>query len=272
MGKPLALLLLACLALGMAHAEQSASFSDSVASLSKDVRVGGHYGNYTLVAQALPGKILVSISGPDENRLALVSELFWLQQEGVFSTLCSFEGVTLPPDGQEAHCDGNGSWAVAGGEVLPPSPEAAGAIAEKKAAMGRAGDDAQAVALSAPAAAPEPQGGIGTEQMLQLLGAFLLVIIASYLILQSRPPNADAGAEKLLENRTRAGIMNELSSADKIPTDISNKLGKSKAAVIEHLQALAEAGLVERVATPGKKFVFYRLTQKGRQTLLKRAG
>jgi len=114
---------------------------------------------------------------------------------------------------------------------------------------------------------------IGTEQVLQLLGAFLAVLVASYLILQSRhEPVLDPATEKLLDNPTRAGIMEELSSADKIPTDISAKLGKSKASVVEHLSALMDAGLVERIATPGKKFVFYKLSQKGRQLLLRRAG
>jgi len=114
---------------------------------------------------------------------------------------------------------------------------------------------------------------LGAETVLQMLAAFLAVIIASYLILQSRhEPGIDAQAERLLENPTRAGIMEELSSADKIPTDLSTRLGKSKASVVEHLSTLLEAGLVERIATPGKKFVYYRLTQKGRQMLLRRAG
>ena len=127
--------------------------------------------------------------------------------------------------------------------------------------------------LEAPSAPPAASQQIGTEQMLQLLGAFLAVLVASYLILQSRQESVlDPATEKLLDNPTRAGIMEELSSADKIPTDISSKLGKSKASVVEHLSALMEAGLVERIATPGKKFVFYKLTQKGRQALLRRAG
>ena len=78
--------------------------------------------------------------------------------------------------------------------------------------------------------------------------------------------------EKLLDNETRAGIMAELSNADKIPTDLSAKLGKSKATVVEHLSTLASAGFVERVSTPGRKYVFYRLTQKGKRALLRRAG
>jgi DNA-binding transcriptional ArsR family regulator len=138
----------------------------------------------------------------------------------------------------------------------------------------RAAYDAQALE-SAPQAAPQAktaEGRIGTEQMLQLLGAFIAVLIVSYLVLHSRPAAMPDEGERLLANETRAGIMEELSSADKIPTDLSLRLGKSKASVVEHLSALMEAGLVERISQPGKKFVYYRLTQKGRQLLLRRAG
>jgi len=268
-----ALLLALAFLMPFAHAEVAASFASGVATLPKGVKEDGHYGNYTLVAQNADGKVRVSVSGPDESPLVLLSELFWLQQNSGFSTLCSFEGVTSHPAGQEAYCDENGSWVSATGAALPPPAESVAAIADRKAqsfaATGAAGHEP----APAPLAAPQANGGISGEQTLQLLGAFLAVIVASYLILQSRQaPPLDAAAEKLLSNPTRAGIMEELSSADKIPTDISAKLGKSKAAVIEHLGALSDAGLVERVATPGKKFVYYRLTQKGRQTLLKRAG
>ena len=46
----------------------------------------------------------------------------------------------------------------------------------------------------------------------------------------------------------------------------------SKPAITNHLADLVEAGLVEKIGAEGKKFVYYRLTQKGRQTLLARAG
>ena len=65
--------------------------------------------------------------------------------------------------------------------------------------------------------------------------------------------------------------MQELSEADKIPTHLSLKLGVSKPAIVGRLAELAEAGLVEKVEVPGKKFVHYRLTQKGRQILLRMA-
>ncbi|MCX6769675.1 MAG: ArsR family transcriptional regulator [Candidatus Micrarchaeota archaeon] len=135
------------------------------------------------------------------------------------------------------------------------------------------------VGKSAPSQTPAPKTSqstelIGTTQVLQLLAAFLAVIIASYLVLQSRQEQIqqiDPHTERLLENETRAGIMQELSVADKIPTDLSLRLGKSKTSVVEHLAELVEAGLVQRLETPGRKFVYYSLTQKGRQVLLRRA-
>ena len=150
-------------------------------------------------------------------------------------------------------------------------PSAAGANAPSQ--QGAAGS---AEKSAAQAGAPQQQEGINTMQVVQLLAAFILVVIASYLVLSSRPEQLqvqqmDPQAERLLLNETRAGIMNELSVADKIPTDLSHRLGKSKAAIVEHLAELIEAGLVEKLETPGKKFVYYRITQKGRQILLRKA-
>lgn len=129
-----------------------------------------------------------------------------------------------------------------------------------------------AVEGNAPAASSPTDITLG--QLLPLLGGFLAVVILSYLVLQQRQMQIeiDPQEERLLSNETRAGIMSELSQSDKIPTDLSMKLGKSKATVVEHLDALVGAGFVERVATPGRKFVFYRLTQKGKRALLRRAG
>lgn len=109
--------------------------------------------------------------------------------------------------------------------------------------------------------------------LVAVLVIFVGMIIAASLALYylSRPSNGNSPM-KLLENETRAGILQELSETEKIPTDISLRLGKSKATVIEHLDTLVQAELVERIETPGKKFVYYRLTQKGRQALLRMAG
>lgn len=248
--------------------------------------------------------IEIIISGPEESHSALVSEMMWLSQNGVLSTKCSLEKV---PEGVP-YCNGNGEWegaqATAAGmgagepDVAPPSPETpmlpsspearqatspypspeptsvpqpAPAPEAGQLGAGKLAYDAQATGGNAAPQANAAEGRIGTEQMLQLLGAFIAVLVVSYLVLHSRPAPIDQG-DRLLANETRAGIMEELSSADKIPTDLSLRLGKSKASVVEHLSALIEAGLVERIAQPGKKFVYYRLTQKGRQLLLRRAG
>jgi len=272
MKNPLAFALLLMLALPLAYSASSASFSTGSASLPENIEMGGHFGNYTLVAYSSGNKVTVAIFGADESQPALASEIMWLVQNEKFYTLCDVGAMPSPVKWQEAYCNMNGAWegetAIAPTSAPSPAPAPYQDNAADRSAMAISGAY-QEKSLSAPAA----QSGLGTEQMLQLLGAFLAVLVASYLILQSRhEPVFDPATEKLLDNPTRAGIMEELSSADKIPTDISNKLGKSKAAVVEHLAALSEAGLVERIATPGKKFVFYKLTQKGRQILLRRAG
>ncbi len=270
MKNPILLVALLMLALPLAYAASSASFSTGSASLPENIEMSGHFGNYTLVAFSSGGKVTVAVFGADESQATLALEINWLVQNGKFYTVCDIGAMPPPVRGQEAYCNMNGSWAgenAAAPTQAPAPPQDSGFGSSAIASA------PQAKSLEAPSAPTAAQQEIGTEQMLQLLGAFLLVIIASYLILQNRhEPMLDAATEKLLDNPTRAGIMEELSSADKIPTDISAKLGKSKASVVEHLSALMDAGLVERIATPGKKFVFYKLTQKGRQVLLRRAG
>ena len=273
MKKTLSLALLLLLALPLAYATSSASFSTGSSSLPENVEMGGHYGNYTLVAFASGGKVTVAIFGTDESQAALASEIGWLVKNEKLYTVCDIGAMPAPVKGQETYCNMNGAWAgenVAVPAQAPAPLQDTGAIRQGMAVSGASYEKST---LAAPSAPPAANQEIGTEQVLQMLGAFLAVLLASYLILQSRnEPVLDPATEKLLDNPTRAGILEELSSADKIPTDISNKLGKSKAAVVEHLAALSEAGLVERIATPGKKFVFYKLTQKGRQVLLRRAG
>ena len=266
MDKSFAVPLLLMLALAPAYAAVSASFSTATSSLTGNTEMAGHFGNYTLAAFTSGGNVYVAVFGIDESRKALVSEIRWLFGNGKFSTTCD---VSAMPDLPDAHCNGNASWESPSAQLPAPAP------LRTTAEDNGAGKQAMYVsgAQQAPSFAPSPRQENDWGQVLPMLGAFLAVIIASYLILQSRhAPVLDAAAEKLLDNPTRAGIMDELSEADRIPTDISNKLGKSKASVAEHLGALMEAGLVERVATPGKKFVFYKLTQKGRQALLRRAG
>ena len=282
--------------------ESSANFT-SVDGSPSSASFAGHDGNYTVLAWVTDKTVYVNLIGGEANASNVAAELVFLQSAGALSSSCNVSEIamndwanrficlqdgtwlafapneTLPLpleyDGQalkNAGCGGTGGECIpttGAGNIPPSAPELFNGMGRSSASVASA---QQEKASDAPLA-PTASQGLGTEQMLQLLGAFLAVLVASYLILQSRQePLIDAATERLLENPTRAGIMEELSSADKIPTDISARLGKSKASVVEHLAALSEAGLVERIATPGKKFVFYKLTQKGRQILLRRAG
>jgi len=251
----------------------------------------GHAGNYTVNVWKTDTTIYVNLVGNNTSTAQLASELEYLSTKGALAPACNISHMESMDWADRFICQNDGIWmAFAPSEAMPlppgseatrasvgtPSPVPAPLISDvaSQRAPEMTGAGASFAKASANAAPPSPpKEGIGTEQMLQLLGAFLAVLVASYLILQSRQPSiSDMEGERLLANETRAGIMEELSSADKIPTDISNKLGKSKASVVEHLAALMEAGLVERISTPGKKFVYYRLTQKGRQLLLRMAG
>ena len=282
-------LLAFALMLSLASAQYTAYFSENTSSMIFSVEslaYGGHYGNYTVSVGVFPPPISVSILGSEASAPMLAREIDYLVQETALFTPCN--ASMLPEGMNETYCSDSGEWGACANDLclprqsplsavsLPPLPGTQDNYAptlpsSERAQIGASGA-AQKSALSGTAGVPK-QEGLGTEQVVQMFAAFFAVIVASYLVLQSRhEPLIDAATERLLENPTRAGIMEELSSADKIPTDLSNKLGKSKAAVVEHLATLSEAGLVERIATPGKKFVFYKLTQKGRQVLLRKAG
>lgn len=69
---------------------------------------------------------------------------------------------------------------------------------------------------------------------------------------------------RALSSDTRLGILNVLTEGDRTPTDISYKLQKSKSTICEHLEKLQEAELVEKIEREGKKWVFYKLTSKGK--------
>ena len=110
----------------------------------------------------------------------------------------------------------------------------------------------------------------------QLLTPLLIataVLMAIVVALLMRPRISDsAQMHRMLSSPTRLNILNELSQNDKIPTDLSNRIGKSKATVIEHLERLRETGFVEKVQQQGKKFVYYRITSKGKTALIRSAG
>jgi len=74
---------------------------------------------------------------------------------------------------------------------------------------------------------------------------------------------------RALSSETRIALLRELQQRDLTPTDLSTKVGKSKATVVEHLDKLMEAGFVEKKEEEGKKFVFYKLTGRGKDVLRK---
>ena len=107
------------------------------------------------------------------------------------------------------------------------------------------------------------------------LGAFFMAVMVFYYrappIFAPAQPVSGPIATPIYLSDSRLALMNELSQTERIPTDIAIRLGKSKSTVVEQLDELCSLGLVERLAQPGKKFVFYRLSRSGRQALLQQA-
>lgn len=76
---------------------------------------------------------------------------------------------------------------------------------------------------------------------------------------------------KALVSDTRREIVRTLSNGDRTPTDLSRTLKKSKSTIVEHLEKLMKAGLVEKIERPGHKWVFYSLTRKGESYVSKKS-
>jgi DNA-binding transcriptional ArsR family regulator len=75
--------------------------------------------------------------------------------------------------------------------------------------------------------------------------------------------NEDEKVLKALVSDTRRDIVKKLSDGDRTPSDLSKMLDKSKSTIVEHLEKLVKAGLVEKNEKDGRKWVFYSLTRKG---------
>ena len=73
----------------------------------------------------------------------------------------------------------------------------------------------------------------------------------------------DRDVLKILSADTRMDILKILSEGGRTPSFISKKLNKTDATIVEHLNALVKAGLVKKIEQPGRKWVFYTLTEKG---------
>ena len=105
------------------------------------------------------------------------------------------------------------------------------------------------------------------------LGVIIVSFIAYLVMLILRRPSLEEGDEeeiyKVLSSNTRREILSTLQEGERTPTDISYKLNKSKATIVEHLDKLMEAKLVEKIEADGKKWVFYKLTSKAKSLLRK---
>lgn len=275
-------------------ADYSAQFSSQSASASveEQQRYFGHFGNYYLYVGKAGANAFARVEGPEESAAALELEINWLQANGILPTKCE-PSILASMNESSLYCGDDGRWlscssaslckpvppysepkASAPSAALPSLEDLTGGLGGVASQKMTSAQDTGAGRTGEPGftpQAPQQPSGITPEQMVQLLGALFAVIVASYLLLQQKAPEITPQDLQLLSNETRAGILQELDSADKIPTDLSNKLGKSKATVVEHLETLASAGFVEKLATPGKKYVFYRLTRKGKVAILKKA-
>jgi len=81
----------------------------------------------------------------------------------------------------------------------------------------------------------------------------------------------DRNILKVLSGETRMDILKELSKGSRTPSDLGKMLGKMDSTIVEHLEALMKVGLVKKVEQPGKKWVFYTLTEKGDAILSKKS-
>jgi len=74
----------------------------------------------------------------------------------------------------------------------------------------------------------------------------------------------DRDVLKVLSADTRMDILKELGEGSRTPSDLSKRLNKSNATIVEHLEVMRRTGLVKRIEQPGKKWIFYTLTERGK--------
>lgn len=73
----------------------------------------------------------------------------------------------------------------------------------------------------------------------------------------------DRNVLKIVAVDTRMDILKELSEGSRTPADLGKRLNKTSSTIVEHLDILCRAGLVKKIEQPGKKWIFYTLTEKG---------
>ncbi|MCD6402762.1 MAG: winged helix-turn-helix transcriptional regulator [Candidatus Aenigmarchaeota archaeon] len=67
---------------------------------------------------------------------------------------------------------------------------------------------------------------------------------------------------KVILSETRIAILKALKERRKTVSELSKELDLSKSTVHEHLIKLVKTGFVKRVNRPGRKWVYYQLTEK----------
>lgn len=77
----------------------------------------------------------------------------------------------------------------------------------------------------------------------------------------------DFASIKALSSTTRLRMLHELLEDDATPTQLSERVDRSKSTVASHLDVLRDAGLVEKDAVEGRRRVVYRPTSKAKAIL-----
>jgi len=127
----------------------------------------------------------------------------------------------------------------------------------------------------APPNASESEVKQDNSSLIIIPASIVAVVLTLFIILSIIRRNSmqrevdDMDVYRALSSDTRMDILNTLMEGERTPTDISSKLNKSKATIVEHLDKLREADLVEKIEVNGRKWVFYKLTQRGKSVIKK---
>jgi len=252
----------------------------------------GHYGNYlvSLCSDQFGDSVRISGGETGGNAVeALTLELGWLAENGVVAGLGNENtgkiGAVLNEKGGyavydkgwvslQSNCNPDGKCYKCGPSIGALTTQALPAIGELVLPSAVAPAEAAGAEMEvSPGGTAEKKEGIEPILLYASVAIALAVILGTVVFTMSRQRMVgDIEVHKALSNETRIGILNELSDVNRIPTDLSSRLGKSKATVSEHLERLIEAGLIERIEVPGKKFVYYKITSKGKDALRRMAG
>ena len=75
---------------------------------------------------------------------------------------------------------------------------------------------------------------------------------------------------RVLDSKARVEILKALSQKRATVSEISRSLGMSKSTVLYHLTKLKESGFVIRMENGKRKWVYYELSERGKQVLMYR--